>query len=193
MKPGCQLVEVTIEWIGKSLCTSESDQGTNCRYGLWLLQWITRGDESPRMWIQRGYTYGLSPGPWCCHWLPEESRGNNLVKWRSIIWQICTEDQIAWYGHNSCSLLFVNKVYCACCFLSWVVLWVFYRLIGTRSSYWWLPVQKKDYRSSQNLQPGYMNQLAKSAEAVHRKIERVGVFTEAFADACCFVYKHLST
>ena len=46
---------------------------------------------------------------------------------------------------------FVNRVYYACCFLSWVVLWVSYRLIGTRSSYWWLSVQKLENRSSQNL------------------------------------------
>ena len=83
--------------------------------------------------------------------------------WRSIIRQICTEDRITWYGHNSC-WPFVNKVYCACCcFLSWVVLWVFYRLIGTRSSYWLLPVQKQENHSSQNLHPGYMRRLAKLA------------------------------
>jgi len=158
MEIGCQLEEVTIEWIGSKW----SDQGTNCCYCLWLLQWITRGDESPRMCIeQRGYTVSpqalISLAAW-------GGRGaEETMWWRSIIRQICTEDRITWYGHNSC-WPFVNKVYCACCcFLSWVVLWVFYRLIGTRSSYWLLPVQKQENRSSQNLHPGYMRRLAKLA------------------------------
>lgn len=60
-------LSVTIEWI---MCTSDPDHGTNCCYGLCLLQWITRAELS---WLtnlqecegeQRGVHGSLpSPGP----------------------------------------------------------------------------------------------------------------------------------
>ena len=58
---------------------------------------------------------------------------------------------IAWaYEGINCA---VNKVYCACCCLSWVVLSAFYHLIGIHSSYLWPSVQKQENRNLQNLQP----------------------------------------
>lgn len=50
-------------------------------------------------------------------------------------------------------IVFVKRVYCAWSCLSWVVLWVFYCLIGNRSSHQWLPVRKQENRSLQNLHP----------------------------------------
>jgi hypothetical protein len=89
------------------------------------------------------------------HWLPGRWRGRLAAGWSLGKQCRVTINYLTNMYREPARVVIaasVNKVYYACYFLSWVVLRAFYRLVGNRSSYWWLPVLKQESRSSRNLQ-----------------------------------------